>query len=220
MNFLTWLFGTADRLPKVQGHVWMRESSLWAHLRRELEEELEAGRHVILVAHFPKRWEQLLDWLNGQTLSFNDWQPRNLQEMRRQLRDSSPCIWLIAAPEIPDIEHGAGEPSAESLPVTVMATEHHPHADGDRPLALLARALNAGGGVVVQSAFDQPLLAPHCVQLIEITKLLGMQEDEWIENDMVMRQIANLQRRNAQNGRACGPADSSADWMARYASGV
>ncbi|MCA9078908.1 MAG: hypothetical protein KDA58_00055 [Planctomycetaceae bacterium] len=211
MGLWDWLFGAKQPTPQVLDRVWFSDAALWANLRKELDTELGCGRHVILVAHFPQRWEQITQWLDQQELEFEDWQPRDWRELREPFASGPGRIWLLPSKDVPNLDPQL-DPPGPPLEVTVMATEHHPHAAGDEPLHRLEAGLPAAGGVVVQSAVDHPMFAPM-QNLQTILESVGMTEDESIETSIVTRQLARLQQRNARTAGALQPADSAADWI-------
>ncbi|MCA9089746.1 MAG: hypothetical protein KDA90_14065 [Planctomycetaceae bacterium] len=215
MGLFDWIFGRRNPQALVLDRVWLKDKLLWQNLRREIDEELTAGLHVILVAHFPQRWDQLVNWLNAQELDFEDWQPRSWRDIRQNLASSAPRIWLLPVQDIPQYDPQLDEAGLE-LPVTVMASEHHPHPEGDRPLHELALGIPARGGIVFQVALDQPLFG-SLGQLTALLQTLGMDTNECIDSPMVCKQIGRLQQRIARQVKTHGPADSAGEWMQRYA---
>ncbi len=215
MGLFDWIFGRHKPQAPMLDRVWLKEQLLWRNLRREIEEELGDGNHVVLVAHFPQRWDQLVDWLNAQELDFEDWQPRTWRDIRQDLADPAPRIWLLPVQDIPLYDPELDVPGPP-LPVTIMATEHHPHPDGDQPLHHLALGIPAVECLVFEVALDQALFS-NLGQLSTLLQALGMETDECIESPLVCNQIERLQRRIARQVKIVGPADSAADWMQRYA---
>jgi preprotein translocase subunit SecA len=215
MSFWNWLLGRGvASQPACESRVWLSSEALWQELAGELQQEWQLGRQIIVVSHFPESHEQLLDWLDRQTFNHEEFRPRNLNDFREAIQRNPRQIWLIESARLP--RELSSDPFGQSSPVTIMATEHHPHPEADAVVTRLAAALMAEGGATVQCALDQALLAHLGASLEQVLRAIGARDDTPIVSGMVTRQIRNLQRNIGRKVPDCQPASSAAEWMRRY----
>jgi hypothetical protein len=209
MGFLSWLFGR--RNPAAQITVWLDEPSRSRALVREVRDDLQAGRSVVVVAHFAEALIEAGRQLASAGIKFSTlttWQPLG----------STPSVVAILAKALP--RPVSGLPPREKVGtetrVVVRGVELHVLARENDRLVQFAASLPGRAEIAVATSMDAPVFTslqrPWAKSLV--TKL-GMSADQPVDSPLLTRGLTKALLAIEKRARRDRPAESVAQWIER-----
>ena len=191
---------------------------LWEWIREAIVVQLELGRSIWLVAHFPDTFVQLQElvtqWeleysIARQTISFESLAGPN------QSLVSPNSVHLVLADLMPTyIDHTDNNLTGH---VAALMVERHPWMPRDADLHHYFKALS-GTGVSVElgyfMAFDDPLVAAVLSETtVEVLTQLGMSSHRLINSMTLSRRIERLLKRQQSQYHCCIDTDNVELWL-------
>ena len=191
---------------------------LWEGIREAVAVQLELGRSVWLVAHFPDTFVQLQElvtqWeleysIARQTISFESLAGPN------QSLVSPNSVHLVLADLMPTyIDHTDNNLTGH---VAALMVERHPWMPRDADLHHYFKALS-GTGVSVElgyfMAFDDPLVAAVLSETtVEVLTQLGMSSHRLINSMTLSRRIERQLKRQQSQYHCCIDTDNVELWL-------
>ena len=191
---------------------------LWEGIREAIVVQLELGRSIWLVAHFPDTFVQLQElvtqWeleytIARQTISFESLAGPN------QSLVSPNSVHLVLADLTPTyIDHTDNNLTGH---VAALMVERHPWMPRDADLHHYFKALS-GTGVSVElgyfMAFDDPLVAAVLSETtVEVLTQLGMSSHRLINSMTLSRRIERQLKRQQSQYHCCIGTDNVELWL-------
>lgn len=208
MGLLSWLFG--PRAPRLRLSIWVDEASRLQGLARAVRADLQAGRSVVLVAHFAASLIEAGRQLAEAGIEFETlpaWRPLG----------PKPSVVAILAKTLPQPlpgatpRHGGGQPQT-----MVRGVELHVLARENDRLVRFAASLPTRCEVHVATSLDAAVLASHCSPHVKALLVrMGFKADEPIESALVTKSLLRHLRKVEARVRRDLPADSIAQWVER-----
>ena len=210
MGFFDWLF---RRTPQLAIQVWLDEQGRRRGLARAVQQDLAAGRHAIVVAHFPDELVACGQALAAAGVAFATlprWTDADAQALAGVPR--AVAVLAHALPEATAATAGAKAPGS----ATVHAVELHVRAAANERIAAFAHGLP----VAAESVGYTSLTSPHIgvvawPSLRSTLKRLGLADDEPVQNRMVTNTLRKVLAVLAAKSKGDAPVQSLAEWMER-----
>lgn len=209
MSLLSWLFGR--RASVLRTTVWFDEASRMRGLERDVQEDLAAGRTVVVVAHFAKSLVEAGEHLAAAGVPFRTlsaWQPS----------PASPTCLALLAKALPQPTPGES-PKAKTggaATLVVRAVDVHVKESENARLLRFAEWSSVPTEVSASTSLEGPVFATvHKPWLAPMLKSMGMKPDDPIESPMVSRSLQKALRQLERRTRRDLPADSVAQWIER-----
>jgi hypothetical protein len=216
MGFWDWLRKPAA--PKVQTAdiIWLTEDAMLQGLANKVQQLLAREHHVLVTAHFPEELGGVVEQFQQAGIAFRPWHPpREIESTIRELSQLGNEVFLLDARELPRLPFQAQDERSHRPPMNliVFVCHHHPLRTEDEVILRYANAIPATG-LMFLTSLDQPLFQRFAGQNIQqLLRIMGMREDEPIENPVIDRQVMRAQeaiRREIVNPRS---ADSIEEWF-------
>jgi hypothetical protein len=221
MGLLDWLFHRRSAFQPEPDRVFITAAPKWNALARLVEQRLDAGDRVLIIAYFPATLRELQERLASQGILIQtldrpisgDELPSLLPDVHSRTVLVAPLPTLLTAPES-GLDQQAAPPSPD--PLTIIVPEAHPLLDAERRLLAFAAAIPLRVRVQPFASLDEPLMNIFAgARVQQLLRQLGMKEDDPIESPLVSRQIRRAQERLSQRVQSFEPADSAAEWIQR-----
>lgn len=208
--------GLFDRLfrrtPQWPLQVWLDEGARRRGMARAVQQDLAAGRHALVVAHFADELVACGQALAAAGVAF-DTLTRWDDAATRGLAGPARAVAILARalPVQPAAATVAGPPRA-----SVRLAELHPLAEANARVLAFAQALPFAALPMACASLESPHLATFASPRLRGTMTaLGMTADEPIGNPLVARAVQQALAKLAARATGDRAADSITDWLAR-----
>ncbi|MHB9067975.1 MAG: hypothetical protein ACYC4B_29685 [Pirellulaceae bacterium] len=195
MGFFDWLTGAKAKV-RTDNRIWLTKQAKFAGIQRDIAQALadpNGPDAVFVVAHF----QDCLDELRSLVASAG-------------FDEGHILVTLSEALE----RRTAGAASDESQRILFVIGERHPLQSHDDALQDFARGLSCQCRLVQHASLDDPLLRLFAGEWVEkVLRQLGMNEDEFIESQMVTRRIRAAQQKIEDRATPNYPAQSAQEWL-------
>jgi hypothetical protein len=219
MGLFSWLFGKPGRVA-VRDVVWLKDSARAQGAARAVTKPLAAGRHVLLLAHFPA------------TLAAFGEHPVGRECTRALIPDAlTPAAALKFTTEpAARVHFGLARnlrpdefppEDAPESPLAVVVLERHPLRRHDEHVVRFAEGLGSRAEVEFHVSLDDPLMRLFDGERLQgMLRQLGMEEDVPIKSAMVARRVKAAQGKLAAQVSATErDAESAEEWLRLNLSG-
>lgn len=213
MGFLDWMF-RRPRCQRIEDSYAMTRDRLWPSLKRAVEQELQDGHSVWLVAHFANTFTRVQEMLAGWQMEYNiadrvitsDQGPEFIRQ------ETSPVMLILA-----DLLKPSGDVVDRRVenvpPVSIIVVERHPLYSHDQRLESFARSFPGPTRFGYLLAIDDPVIRAVVTDtMIEILQQLGMREHELITSNMISRRLNKVLAREELLYPSDQRADSVEEW--------
>lgn len=210
-----WLWGTPRFKFHEDSYARTRQSTLNG-LRKAITDRVDAGDRVLLVAHFPDKFEEIQNSLHSWSLDYDILSkttgPKNLIEVFNQNQGKI----LLCLSSLLLIEETVAEALKELDRICVMVIERHPQMAIDNDLENFCRSIPAKVELGYFLSFEDEILKNLINETtLRILDMFGMGQNELITSNMISRRLRFVLNQNSKSYATSLPADSAREWMER-----
>ena len=214
MGFWDWLTGRGQAIRVADDVIWMNQEAKGRGFVRDVGEQMDTSRSVLVAAHFPATLARVREALQAQGLPYLESGGRlTAADALRQAEQGGLTRPLVALAGALVPEEYPGPVADDPGRFSILVAERHFLSSNDRRIVAFARGLARRCRITFHLALDDPLLRTFAGEWVgEILTRLGMTDDQPIKSAMVARRIRSAQDRFA--GQKEQPeADSAEDWL-------
>ncbi|MGE3173691.1 MAG: hypothetical protein AB7O97_13790 [Planctomycetota bacterium] len=220
MGILDWFRQRPASLPIA---VWLDDAARTRGLLAAVRDDLEQGRSVLLVGHFPAALLRSGEALADAGIAFSTkakWTPADAEALLRPGGDRVVAVLARALPEpaANAPRQGRPAPRPDAAPVALRLVDLHPLAAANDRVAAFARALPTAVEAKAYVSFDEPLLSQFTRPWVQtMMGALGLGPDDSIEHPAVTRSLSKALRKIERGSTGDVACDSVEEWLERNA---
>lgn len=214
MGLFSWLFGKASRV-KSRDAIWLTDAARLAGAARTIDAHLDAGRTVLVLAHFPATLASFGEHVTRPGRPHGAVPSELTPAAALKLAEAEPRVLYGLVRNLRPDDHPPPDDAPPS-PLPVLVLERHFLREHDDRVVRFAEGLGGRADVEFHASLDDPLMKLFVGEWVRTTlRQLGAKEDEAIDSAMVARRLAAAQARVAKSLVADPDVDSAAEWLAR-----
>ncbi|HNB60145.1 MAG TPA: hypothetical protein PK308_07510 [Phycisphaerales bacterium] len=196
--------------------LWITAAAKLQGLMSAASSHLDAGSHVLLVAHSPASIAELADAAKQANLPIDGLdEAATVSRVAERLRSQpGPCVLLALSGSLRPPERLTPEPSQNALRVCLLVSERYPLRRRDQDVCVFAMALGASEATFHLSLEDplaRTFMGPGVRRML---LTLGATDADWLDSPMINRSIERAQRRLA---KACPDHARVEEWLREQA---
>lgn len=196
LSFLKSLFSSKKPEPVYGQQVWSTQEGKFKALMERAQEANRAGKRVLLLAWFPKTFQEL-DYLLANL---------NMPYSKGVADAAAPIVLDLADNYLKRLQH----PTVDY----VWVAEHYPlHGPEVALFELLQQNLPQVKPLVFASMDEGLFTVFGGERIVALMERMGLAKDEMIEHNMIKRSIVNAQTKLAEKVPAEVKAQSGNEWL-------
>ena len=213
MPIFDWL-RKSNRFTFYEDHYALTRSSLWASLHQPILDCISNRDLVLLIAHFPDKFSELIQQLETWKLDFevvtNKIDDHWLTEKNSS---TAPSVVYVSLAEMIAPPMSSRELDESKMPISLIMVERHPVFERDTNIENFARRVSTktklGYFISLDDAIVKNLISSEMVQLM---KQMGLSDHDLITSNMLTRRIKKVLSRHQHMENEL-PADSAEEWF-------
>ena len=228
MGLLSWLFGgsRSSGFSPEPDQVFLTRGAKWRALAKAVRARRADGERVVVLAHFPATLRDARDRLQEAEIPIttidHPLKAGDVPELFER-RAASEAI-LVPVPALTIDSDDRGEThrtdSYETpVPIAILSLEVHPAQEVEADVQHFAAAVPAPTRLFPIISLEDPLMEgckPERAEgTLRILRMLGVDEDEAVESNIVSRRVRRAQARLSARIKSWEPADSAEEWIAK-----
>ena len=213
------LFSKPKTFEKLDDAIWLTHAAKQLGILREIEERLGEDERVLVVAHFSATLKEACEVFRQTNIPFEQEQHKwDSRDISRLIQHNEPHPFVVLAESLPDTFPGGRQNRVdESGPVvSVIVLERHLLSSQDDHVVRFAQSLPGRSQLRFFQSLEDPLMRVFAGDAVRnALELLGLQEDERIENPMISRWVQAAQQKVQKQSPGNSEAESAEAWIER-----
>lgn len=208
----SWLF-PKPRFRVYEDSFARTDAAMFDGLRNAIEQRLELGQTVLLVAHFASAFEELQDYLDQWALEYQIGPAKIAPFQLPELFEGGPRITLSLARQLVQEDVSAAA-NRHNDTICVVVIERHPNGIADGKLEQFCREIPGHVEFGYFISFEAGLVRTMINEsALHILDMFGLGENELITSNMISRRLRSLLAKNARMIATDHAAESFEEWV-------